>query len=459
MPRLTLGQRLRRARQAKGLTQEALGKPTLTKGFISLLEHDRAQPSVATLEWLSARLGQPVSYFLDGQDAVSDKMLAMLGSRGRGELSRRQYEAARKVFAELVRLAAGGRNEAVRIQAELGLGEALLGLRRLEEAGRHLTRALRAGRAAGAAPVECRALRGLGTVAYRRGQFLQAMSLYKEALRALPRLGGAEPQLAGEIHLYLGTTLGQTGHLDEAVEAYTQAREWFEGAQRPEQVGEALMGLGNILSAGGELEGAQSLYERARALFEQHEDLEAIARVRSSLGMVLMQGGRPREAVEHFQASLAISRRLENGADECRALAELARCLFVCGDRAQAAEFAERAVARSREVGRPDEGARAGIVLGVLAAERGDTEVAVGAMQEAAAQCRRSGMAVELVTIYRELARLAGRQGRHEEAAAYHEQAFEALQAVRSTDTVAAIHLADPIGLRAKALPTPKQPR
>src|SRR5437879_13185180 len=92
------------------------------------------------------------------------------------------------------------------------------------------------------------------------------MSLYKEALRLLPRLGGAEPQLAGEIHLYLGTVLGHAGHLDEAVEAYTRARELFEGAQRPEQVGEALMGLGDVLSTNGELEGAQSLYERARAL-------------------------------------------------------------------------------------------------------------------------------------------------------------------------------------------------
>jgi tetratricopeptide (TPR) repeat protein len=441
------------------LTQEALGKPSLTKGFISLLEHDRAQPSVATLEALAARLRQPVSYFLDGQDAVSEKMLAMLGSRGRGELSRRQYEAARKVFAELLGLAEDSRNEVVRTQAELGLGEALLGLRRFEEAHRHLDNALRAGRIAGIPLVECRALHGLATAAYRQGRFSRAMSLYKEALVQLPRLGGAEPQLAGEIYLYLGTVLGHAGHVDEAVEAYTRARELFEGAQRPEQVGEALMGLGDVLSASGELEGAQSLYERARALFEQREDLEATAHVRSSLGMVLMQAGRAREAVEHFQESLAIAQRVEDGVGEGRALTELARCYFACGERASAAEFAERAIARSRGIGQPDEGARARIVLGVLAAEREDTETAVRAMQEAAAQCQRSGMAVELVTIYRELARLAGRQGHHEEAAGYHEQAFEALRAVRPTDMVAAIHLADPIGLRAKAVADQKHPR
>lgn len=459
MPRLTLGQRLRRARLAAGLTQEALGKPGLTKGFISLLEHDRAMPSVATLERLAARLGQPVSYFLDGEAAMSEKMLAVLGSRGRGELGRRQYDAARKVFAELSALAGACRNAPMRTQADLGLGEALLGLQRLREARAHLDRALRAGPDAATPMVRCRALHGLATIAHRQGQFSQAMALYKEALEVLPQLGGAEPQLAGEIHLQLGTVLGRLGHVDEAVGAYTRAREVFETAHRPDRMGETLMGLGNVLSTSGELEGALSMYERARTLFEQHEDLGAAAQVRHSLGVALMQTGRPRDALTHFQASLALTQRLEDEAGECRALTQLARCHFVLGDRGPAAELAERAIARSRAAGQPGEEARAHIVLGMLAAERGDTEGAVGTLQEAAAQCRRSGMMAELAATCHELARLAGRQGRYKEAAAYHEQAYDALRAVRPTDTVAAIHLADLVGLKAGSARSPKRRR
>jgi len=451
MSKLTLGQRIRKARQAAGLTQEALGTPDLTKGFISLLEHDRAKPSVATLERLAARLGQPVAYFLDGAGAASEKLLAVLASRGRGELSRRQYEAARTAFAELQALAVAGRSQAAQRQARVGLGEALLGLRRLEEARGHLDDALRGGRAAGDALVECRALHGLATVAHREGRFPQAMSLYKEALGVLPRLGGAEPQLAGEIHLYLGTVLGRMGRFDEAVEAYTTARALFEGAQRPERAGEALMGLGNVLSTSGDLEQAVGLYERARALFEQYEDLQSTAYVRNSLGIVLLQTGRPREALEHFQVSLAIKQRLGDGVGECRTLTELARCRFICGERRLAEEVADRAIARSREMQLPDEEARARIVLGVLAAERGDVKGAVGWLQEAAAQCRRSGMMPELVTIYHELARLASRQGHYKEAAGFHEQAFDALRAAKPNDVVAALHLADLVGLRAEA--------
>ncbi len=451
MPKLTLGQRIRRARQAAGLTQAALGAPGLTKGFISLLEHDRAKPSVATLERLAGRLGQPVAYFLDGGDGVSAKVLAVLASRGRGELSRRQYEAARTAFVELRDLASACRNAAMQTQAALGLGEALLGLRRLAEARGQLDDALRAARATGEALVECRALHGLATVAHREGQFPRAVLLYKEALGVVPRLGGTEPQLAGEIHLYLGTVLGRMGHSDEAVTAYTKARDLFEEAQRPERVGEALMGLGNVLSTSGDLDSAVGLYERARALFEQYEDLRATARVRNSLGIVLLQTGKPRDALAHFEASLALKQRLGDRVGECRTLTELARCHFVCGERERAEEEAERAIARSREVHLADEEARARIVVGVLAAERGDVPAAVGALQEAAAQCQRAGMMPELVTVYHELARLAARRGQYRDAAGYHEQAFEALRAVKPNDVVAALHLADLVGLRAEA--------
>jgi tetratricopeptide (TPR) repeat protein len=451
MSKLTLGQRIRKARQAAGLTQEALGAPDLTKGFISLLEHDRAKPSVATLERLAARLGEPVSYFLDGAGPASEKLLAVLVSRGRGELSRRRYEAARSAFAELHHLAVAGRSEAMARQAAVGWGEALLGLRQLEEAREHLDQALRAGRGAGDAQVECRALHGLATVAHREGRFPQAVLLYKEALSVLPRVGGAEPQLAGEIHLYLGTVLGRMGRVDEAAAAYMTARDLFEGAQRPERVGEALMGLGNVLSTSGDLEQAVGLYERARALFEQYEDLQSTAHVRNSLGIVLLQTGRPREALEHFQVSLAIKQRLGDGVGECRTLTELARGHFICGERGLAVEVAERAIARSRAVHLPDEEARARIVLGVLAAERGDVKGALAALREAAAQCQRSSMMPELVTIYHELARLASRQGHFKEAAGFHERAFEALRAVKPNDVVAALHLADLVGLRAEA--------
>jgi tetratricopeptide (TPR) repeat protein len=268
IPGATLGQRIKVARQAAGLTQEALGKPELTKGFISLLEHDRAKPSVDTFMRLGVRLGRSVAYFLDGPSPLSEKVLVALANRAWSELARHQYESARSAFGEVAELAATCQNGGMQSRAELGLGEVELDQGQLDKARTYLEAALMAGRASGDALVECRALRGLAAVESRQGQFVKAATLCKEALGILPRLTKAEPLLQGEILLDLGMAQGRLGHVDEAAVSYTRARNLFQGAAQIKGIGEALMGLGGLYSASGDWESAAGLYERARHLWD-----------------------------------------------------------------------------------------------------------------------------------------------------------------------------------------------
>lgn len=460
MPGSTLGQRIKRARRALGLTQEALAKPDLTKGFISLLEHDRAKPSVATLERLAQRLGQPISYFLnDTETRMLDKWLAVLASRGRSELMRRRYDAALTLFTELRQLAAGRSHAKMELSAVLGLGEACLGLRRIEEAHLYLEEALRRSRAANDVLAECRALHGLATAELRRNRFPRAVTLFKAALEVAPALQGAEPVLRGEIYLYLGSAFARMGRADEAIDAFVQARQIFEAAMRPERVGEALMGLGNMLSDTGEFDVALVQYERARVLFEQYEDLQMMSYVRNNLGMLLAQVGRPREALDHFAVSLAIKQRLEDAVGECHTLTELARCHLLCGDRERAQDYAERAIARSRDAAQLDEEARAQIVLGTIAAEAGDYELAQRYLQQAAQRCDELGMAPELVTVFHELARVASSRGHYEEAAAYHEKAFEALRGLPPNGVAAVLHVARAVDPKSQPTLDPPSPQ
>lgn len=446
--RATFGQRLREARRALGLTQDELGRPDFTKGFISLLEHDRARPSVTSLERIAARLGRPVSYFLDGGETViSAKFLDVLRSRGRAELTHRRFDAALETFGEMRRVAAGRRDSPVDLHAEVGEGEALLGLGRLDEARQRLQDACGHAQAAGVPSMECRASHRLAEIESRGGRHGRAVSLYRIALELARRLdpggpgwpGGSESSLQGEIHLQLGTALCRMGRLDEAADAYTAARRIFEDATQPDRVGEALYGLGSVLAQDGDYDGAMVNYERAQGLFEQHADLRLLAEVRGQAGTLLMQMGRPADAVEHFSASLAVTQRVGDTAAECRTLTEFARCLNGCGDTARAKELAERAATRGREAGLRDEVARAQALLGRLAAAAGDLKEAQRALSAAAKHCEDSGMNVELVTIYKDLAHVAGLAGRYKEATGFHERAFKLLQAVRPPDIAAAV--------------------
>ena len=68
---MELGEKLRQARMEAGLSQRQLCGEEITRNMLSLIENGSAQPSMKTLQYLAARLGKPVSYFLEETAVLS----------------------------------------------------------------------------------------------------------------------------------------------------------------------------------------------------------------------------------------------------------------------------------------------------------------------------------------------------------------------------------------------------
>ncbi len=78
---MELGEKLRQARLESGLSQRQLAEGFITRNMLSLIESGRARPSMDTLQQLSARLGKPVSWFLEEDAAVSPNQPVMESAR------------------------------------------------------------------------------------------------------------------------------------------------------------------------------------------------------------------------------------------------------------------------------------------------------------------------------------------------------------------------------------------
>ena len=61
----TLGERIRKLRKQQKLTLEALAGNELTKGMLSLIENNKANPSMESLTYIAKRLGVEVSELLE----------------------------------------------------------------------------------------------------------------------------------------------------------------------------------------------------------------------------------------------------------------------------------------------------------------------------------------------------------------------------------------------------------
>lgn len=76
-----LGQKLKRERLNRGLSQRQLCGDVITRNMLSLIENGTASPSMETLRYLSGQLGKPMSYFLDEEVVISPNQSVMEQAR------------------------------------------------------------------------------------------------------------------------------------------------------------------------------------------------------------------------------------------------------------------------------------------------------------------------------------------------------------------------------------------
>lgn len=78
---MELGEKLRQARLEAGLSQRQLCGDEITRNMLSQIENGSAKPSMQTLQYLAAKLGKTVSFFLDEGIAVSSNQAVMEKAR------------------------------------------------------------------------------------------------------------------------------------------------------------------------------------------------------------------------------------------------------------------------------------------------------------------------------------------------------------------------------------------
>ena len=133
MTQETLGQRIRRVRQERGLTLSQVAGGDFSRAFLNQVEMGRSQPSTRVLRVIATRLGAPLDYLVEGADRAVERELAM--ERARLALARNRPQRALEQVQPLL-----GEPSAVGSEARLTAAEALVALGRSEEASRLVER-------------------------------------------------------------------------------------------------------------------------------------------------------------------------------------------------------------------------------------------------------------------------------------------------------------------------------
>jgi transcriptional regulator with XRE-family HTH domain len=410
----SIGERLRRLRLERGLSQRELASPGVSYAYISRIEAGARRPSVKALRQLARKLHVSVEYLETGSDLreVDARELRLADAELELRLVDDPVKTERTLEAVLREaLAAGDPASALRAEVALGLVAARRGnntavIERLEHAtASELLSPTRR--------PDVYATLGQAYAALGRPQ--SAVELFE---RSLERITVEAPNdVASQVRFstYLSYALSDIGDLaraatvlddalaragDDVSDAYTRVRLYWSLARLNELRAEPAAALGYV--------------RKAIALLEVTEDTLHLARAHLLCGTIMMMQGRADDA----GPQLASAERLFGPRPEPLDLGNLrtdqAKRAALLAEPQEAERLARQALVALGD----DYPAERGVALGVLAealAEQGKPE-AEQTFEEAAKVLEEHGRQVERSEAYRAWARFLRHAGRESEA-------------------------------------------
>ena len=295
----TIGQRLKRLRLDRGLSQRELAAPGVSYAYISRIEAGTRQPSVKALRRLAAKLGVTADYLETGSDLDED---------AERELKLTDLELA------------------IRLGEVEGAEQGLIEL--AEEAV-----------AAGDRRALLRTNVALAALAQERGDAGRAVTLLERALADEP----FDPYGLADIYAQLARAYAAAGNTYAAVDLFQRCLDEVTDGDDPALEARYATTLSYALSDIGEITRAEEVVRRAIERTNDMEDPYMRVRLYWSMARLSHHEGRTKAALENVRKAIALLRLTDDTVHLARANILAASIALSRDDADQAAPYLDQA--------------------------------------------------------------------------------------------------------------------
>ena len=405
----TLGERIRRLRLARGLSQKALAGPGVGDSYLARIEANQRKPSLRVLRHIAGRLGVDPDYLESGSAVTPTKEREL--RLADAELSLRLGDDLGHAETILRGLLAEEVPDGIEARVRATLGGVLAQRGDQRGAIEQLEPVVTAG--AFHPCLRPDVYETLSRSYLATGAPVLAIKLLEGAIAA----ADAEERYAVQqvrFRVFLATALASMGAFERAQRALEEASERAEAIAQPEvRIGVAWE-RARVAWNRGDSEEALRAINYARALAEVIEDALVIARSHVLASELHTAEGRPEEAREHLEQAERLLTLTDDPVDRGLLRVEQTRVEAVLGEPRRALAYAREADSLLQDHVRHRANGRH--ALGVAHAAVGDVDAADAEFDEAVRLLLERGQWREALVVVRDWAGSLRAAGRYDEA-------------------------------------------
>jgi transcriptional regulator with XRE-family HTH domain len=409
-----IGERLRSARLAAGLTQQQLAEGRYTKAYVSALENGLSRPSMAALNHFSHRLGIPASKLINDEPAAWARIEADLA------LACGRWDDAIDAYAELLQA-----TNAKASRAELlgGKAEALVRKGLGREAAAAAAEAAELFHAADREPEAALAEYWLAAAQYQLENSAESKALLHSILARVRAGMKVEPGFQLRLVMALSSNESRDGNHSAAL-AYLEEVRGLAGELDDRRRAHFLHDLAYSYRETGDFEAAVRAGIASLELFRRADEERESAGLENDLALSYLALGNTSRAGEMITAARTTLERLGDEWSLAHVLDTQAQITMARGDAAEAAAQSASAVEIAERAHNTKAVVDALLTHARAISSQGDIEAALAAYRRAGELARGAGNAGLARRALREWADALATAGRHEEAFALMREAL-----------------------------------
>jgi tetratricopeptide (TPR) repeat protein len=410
----TVGQRLRRLRVERGLSQRELSGPGVSYAYISRIEAGARRPSVKALRMLAPKLGVSVEYLETGSDLrdVDEREFRLVDAELQLRLEDDPAAAERTLLGILDEaITAGDLASATRARLALGLSASRRG--EYGEAIARFEEALQSGLVT--AELRPDVFSALGRAYAARGSMRRAADLFSQCLDEVRETRDGNAAAYVRFATDLSYALTDLGFYDRAQAVLDEAMEHADALEDPYTRVRVYWSIGRLETHRGKAAAGLESLRRALALLEATEDVVHLAKTHLQCAWSLIGAGRAEEARPHLEKAERLFGPQADRLDRAYLRTEQAKCAAQLGNADDAVAYARDALDVLGESD-PHEQGSALYALALGLSLKGDYAAAEDAFKRSVDLLEEHATARECAEALRAWARMLRENGREGEA-------------------------------------------